>query len=131
MLVPLPLQMLPAALVSVRARANVPVAMGLCWISNLITIGPLIWMQCETGNWMRENLGLEMPHFLTRDMVTIPEIGAVNSASFLLGMMTFALGGALLAYPVVYAISKLVPHHLPTRKRKPKAGAMPIESNEI
>jgi len=121
MLILMPFQMLAAALVAMRVRANIPISMALCWISNLITMAPLLWLQCEVGNWMRENLGISMPHFLTHDMVHIPEIGHVNSASLILGMLTFAFGGALLAYPIVYVISLMVPHHLPIRRRKTKA----------
>lgn len=121
MLVPLPLQMLAAALVAMRARANIPLAMAFCWISNPLTSGPLIWAQCVFGNWLRDELGVTMPHFLTRDLVTIPEIGTVNSASFLLGMTSFAVLGALIAFPLVHLFSAILPHHLPVRRRGQKS----------
>lgn len=118
MLVPLPFQMLAAALVAMRARANIPLAMGFCWISNPITSAPLIWAQCKTGDWLREDLGVSMPKFLTHDLVTIPDIGTVNSASFLLGMVSFSLLASLLAYPLVHLFAAVLPNHLPTRRRK-------------
>ncbi|MGA0899881.1 MAG: DUF2062 domain-containing protein [Luteolibacter sp.] len=118
MLIPLPFQMLAAALVAMRARANIPLAMAFCWISNPLSTGPLIWAQCKTGDWMREDLGVQMPRFLTRDLITINDIGTVNSASFLLGMISFAVIGAIIAYPLVYMLSMVLPRHLPVRRRR-------------
>lgn len=118
MLVPLPFQMLAAALVAMRARANIPLAMGFCWISNPITGVPLIWAQCQIGDWMRQDLGVGMPKFLTRDLMTIENIGTVNSASFLLGMISFALIASLLAYPLVHLFATVLPQYLPTRRKR-------------
>jgi len=118
MLIVVPFQMLAAALVAMRARANIPLAMAFCWISNPVTFAPLLWLQYRIGDWMQIGLGVPMPPFLSHDVLNIPEIGTVNSASYLLGMMTFAVGGALLAYPLVYLFSYIMPHHLPIRRRR-------------
>jgi len=130
MLILMPFQMLAAALVAMRARANIPLAMAFCWISNPVTFAPLLWVQYRIGDWMHLGLGVPMPQFLSHDVVHIPEIGTVNSASFLLGMMTFALGGALLAYPLVHLFSYIMPHHLPIRRRRKAAQEpKPIDPN--
>lgn len=118
MLILMPFQMLAAALVAMRAHANVPMAMAFCWISNPVSFAPLLWLQCVLGNWLREEVGVPMPRFLVRDVLTIPEIGTVNSASFLLGMMSFAVIGALLAYPLVHLFAALMPRVLPVGRRK-------------
>ena len=121
MLILMPFQMLVAALVAMRAKANIPMAMAFCWISNPLTIAPLLWLQCALGNWLRTDLGVPMPPFLVRDVLAIPDVGTVNCASFLLGMMTFAVVGALLAYPMVYLFSAIMPHILPIRRIRIKA----------
>ena len=42
----MPFQMIAAALIAMRSRANVPFAIAGCWISNLLTHVP-IWMAQE------------------------------------------------------------------------------------
>lgn len=114
----MPFQMPVAALVAIRARANVPFAVAACWISNPVTFPALIWGQCSLGDWMRDTLGIPMPDMLSHDMFNIPEVGPVNSASLMLGMITMALLAAALAYPIVHLFAAVLPHHLPTRRKK-------------
>ncbi len=114
----MPFQMIPAALVAMRARANIPFAMAACWVTNPFTLGPVLWAQCELGQWMRDSLGVPMPDFLSKDAFQVPDVGTLNVASFLLGMITSALILALLAYPIVHLFSAVMPHHLPVRKRR-------------
>lgn len=116
----MPFQMLAAALVAMRARANIPFAMAACWVTNPLTLGPILWAQCALGHWMRTTLGVPMPHFISRDVFTIPDVGTVNSASFLLGMSTSSLVVALCAYPLTHLFSAMMPHHLPVRKKRGK-----------
>lgn len=131
MLILMPFQMIAAALVAMRAKANIPMAMAFCWISNPLSFAPLMWLQCVLGRWMRVDLGVPMPHFLVRDLLVIPEVGVVNAANFLLGMMTFAVVCALLAYPIVYLLALILPKHLPVRRRAPKTlSPNPASSSE-
>ena len=118
LIIVIPFQTLIAALVTIRVGANLPLAMACCWISNLLTLGPLFWMQCMLGNWLRDSLGVPMPEFLTSDVLSIPEVGSFNSASFLLGMISSAFIGGLLAYGLVHVFAILMPHYLPERSRK-------------
>lgn len=46
---PFPLQMVAAALLSIWLRANLPIAVGLCWITNPVTIGPIFYMSYRVG----------------------------------------------------------------------------------
>lgn len=114
----LPMQMLFAAVVAMRFRVNVPFAMLACWISNIFTNVPLGLMQVGLGNWMRKTLGFPMPEFLTKVHFPIPEIGEVNAASFLLGMIVSGVLLSLLSFPIVHLFSAIMPHHLPVIKRK-------------
>ena len=119
----IPAQTLIAALIAIRAGANLPIAMACCWISNLLTLGPLFWMQCMLGDWLRNTVGVPMPDFLTSDALSIPEVGTFNSASFLLGMVASAAIAAALAYGLVHAFAILMPHHLPNRQHKSREEA--------
>ncbi|MEY3395331.1 MAG: hypothetical protein RL346_1567 [Verrucomicrobiota bacterium] len=116
----LPFQMLFAAVVAMRFRVNVPFAMLACWTSNFFTNVPLGMMQVALGNWMRNSMGFPMPDFLTKVKFTLPEIGEVNAASFLLGMIVSGVLLSMAAFPVVHLFSAIMPHHLPVLKRRAK-----------
>lgn len=54
---PLPVgQMLLAGLLAVVARCNVPIAIGLTWVTNPITLGPIFFFAYKLGAWL---LGLD------------------------------------------------------------------------
>lgn len=117
-MMPIPLQMLPAALVTMRLRGNVPFAMAACWVTNPVTTGPVLWGQFALGQWLRDALGVPMPHFLANVAFHVPGVGDVNTASYILGMVVSAVVVALAAYPLVHLFSAVMPHHLPVRRRK-------------
>lgn len=122
-MMPMPFQMIPAALLAMFARANVPFAMAACWVTNPITIGPILWGQCALGQWMRDTLGVPMPHFLAKVAFHVPDVGSLNAASFMLGMVSSAVVLALCAYPVVHLFSAIMPQHLPVRRRRTREAA--------
>ncbi|MGJ8633700.1 MAG: DUF2062 domain-containing protein [Luteolibacter sp.] len=115
----MPFQMIAAAMIAMRSRANVPFAILGCWVSNIFTHVP-IWVSQEwLGDWMRESLRFPMPKFLSRVHFAVPEVGEVNLASFILGMMVSGVILALLAYPIVHLFSVVMPHYLPVLKARP------------
>ena len=114
----MPFQMIAAAILAMRSRVNVPFAMAGCWVSNVFTHVP-IWMAQEwLGDWMRKSLGFPMPNFLIKVHFSVPEIGEINAASFILGMMVSGVVLALIAYPLVHLFSAVMPQHLPVLKRR-------------
>jgi uncharacterized protein (DUF2062 family) len=117
MILVLPMQMIFAAVLAMRFRVNVPFAMAACWISNIFTNVPIGLAQVAMGDWMRNSLDFPMPHFLTRVNFSVPEVGDVNAASFILGMFVSAVLLAVLSYPLVHLFSAVMPHHLPVLKR--------------
>ena len=125
----MPLQMLPAALIAMRSRANVPFAMAACWITNPLTAPAAIYAQMELGMWLQKTLSLPVPHFLSMAH-HVPGVGSVNAAAYILGMLTSGVVVALCAYPIVHLFSAIMPHHLPVRRRrnreKPAPPANPL-----
>jgi uncharacterized protein len=118
-MIPMPFQMVPSAILSMRAKANVPFAMAACWITNPITMGPVFLGQYWLGTWFIHTLGVKMPEFLSKaSFHDVPKIGDVNAACFILGVIASAVICALLAYPIVHLFSAIMPHHLPVRRRK-------------
>jgi uncharacterized protein (DUF2062 family) len=120
---PMPLQTVPSALLAMRFRANVPFAMAACWLSNPFTTGPLLWGQFALGQWLRDVLGVPMPHFLTNVSFHVPGVGTLNLASYMLGTILSGVLLALCAYPLVHLFSAMMPHHLPVRNKRPRGRA--------
>ena len=114
----IPFQSLPAALVTLRVRGNVPFAMAATWISNPFTTPAILFGQFRLGQWMRDTLAVPMPDFLTNVNFHAPGVGTLNAASFILGMITSGVLLALCAYPVVHLFSAILPQLLPVRSRR-------------
>jgi uncharacterized protein (DUF2062 family) len=47
--IPLPGQMVIAAIMAVLVRYNLPIAVGLCWITNPVTIPPIFYLAYKVG----------------------------------------------------------------------------------
>lgn len=120
-----PFQMIPAALIAMRVRANVPFAMAACWVSNPLTTPVLFYLQYRLGQVLRDSLGVPMPDFLIQVQFDVPGVGMLNAASYILGMIISGVLLAILAYPIVHLFSAMMPHHLPIRRR---GRAAPAES---
>ncbi len=119
----IPFQTLPAAIIAMRLRANVPLAMAAIWISNPVTTPAILLAQFQLGQWMRDSLAVPMPSFLTIVHFHVPGVGTLNVASFILGMITSGVLLAMCAYPIVHLFSALLPHLLPIRSRRARAAA--------
>ncbi len=128
MLIPVPMQMIFAGVTAMRFKANVPVAMAVCWLSNPLTNVPLFLAQLLIGNRIADFFGLELPEVAWfKDFliwlkhsewfkVPIPElIMNANSGNFFLGIITSAVIAAALTFPLVHLFSAIMPHHLPAR----------------
>ena len=55
---PIPFQMVPCALACILLGCNIPVAMLLVWISNPVTVGPMMYFAYRVGLTI---LGMETP----------------------------------------------------------------------
>lgn len=109
-MLPVPFQMLLSAIGCMRARVNIPVAMGACWITNPFTHPPLILLQLSLGHWVRQYVNIPLPfdkpahiHFLDLNITG-------NPADFFVGCLCSAVLLSLIAYPVIYGISAFLPN---------------------
>lgn len=48
-LVPMPLQMVPAGLCAYHLKCNLPISLAAVWISNPLTMAPILYGQLQTG----------------------------------------------------------------------------------
>ena len=56
--IPIPSQMIVAAIVAIATRCNLPIAVGLVWVTNPITITPMFYFSYRLGAWLL-NMELE------------------------------------------------------------------------
>lgn len=115
---PMPMQSVAAALIAVRARANVPFAVGACFLSNPLTNVPIWISQLFIGNFVLKHLPVSMPGEIMKLQTHLPGVGSINVGSFIVGSIVSGVLLALLAFPLVHLFSAIMPHHLPVLKRR-------------
>lgn len=121
-MMPMPFQMVPAALVAARFRGNVPIAMGACWLSNPFTQVPIWLFQFRMGESLRHFLSIPMPEFLVKVDLELAGTGSLNAAGFVLGFITCGVVLALAAFPLTHLFSLLMPQILPRFRARRKSG---------
>jgi len=122
---PMPLQSVFAALVALRMKANVPFAIGACFLSNPFTNVPIWIAQLYIGNFIQKNIPVPMPDILDHMEKTLPGVGTINAANFIVGSIVSGLLLAFLSFPLVHLFSAIMPHHLPVLKRRLKVSPDP------
>lgn len=128
-MVPVIPQSIVAAIVAMRARANVPLAMAACFISNPFTNVPFWIAQVRLGQWLIDVLSLPVPPFLAKGQAHLPGVGAISVSNFIVGFVAMGVLMGLAAYPIVHLFSAVLPHHLPVRRKRletPPKGAKPV-----
>src|SRR5690606_1758337 len=50
--IPMPFQLVPATLMALCMRVNVPIAMATVWITIPVTMGPIFYAQYRVGAWL-------------------------------------------------------------------------------
>jgi len=106
-MLPIPFQMIFAALASMRARVNIPISMATCWVSNPFTQVALWLSQERLGDWIRSKTQLNVPNFLDVERTVINT--TLNLGSFTVGFLVMGVLLSILAYPIVYGIYAFLP----------------------
>ncbi len=57
---PMPLQMLVAAVISLFARSNIPISAGLVWITNPLTMPPIFYFTYTIGSYLLQSPPLDI-----------------------------------------------------------------------
>ncbi len=113
--IPLPIQMLLAALLALLFRVNLPVAILMTWVSNPITFVPICWVAYKAGEWITRSNGtpIIIPEFKWHTDTWQGFIHAFYSwasalgETFLIGLPIVALTISLLAYLLVHLICSI------------------------
>lgn len=69
-MIPMPMQMLAAAAVAIPLRANLPISIGLVWLTNPITMPPVFYCNYRLGAWLSDTPTMRMPEHLTLEWMT-------------------------------------------------------------
>ncbi len=97
--IPVPFQMLIAAALAIFFRVNLPISVGLVWITNPLTIPPMFYFAYKVGAWV---LGLPTHEFsfeLSTEWL-MSELGAVWQP-FLLGCLILGVLSGLLGFAAI------------------------------
>ena len=93
---PIPFQMIPCALLCVLIRCNVPVAILIVWISNPLTMGPMMYFAYRVGLLILGQPGVSVPDtpslaWFTDQLATIwePLILGCLASGFTVGITGF------------------------------------------
>ncbi|MBC8127713.1 MAG: DUF2062 domain-containing protein [Gloeobacteraceae cyanobacterium ES-bin-144] len=108
-------QSIVAAILAMRVKSNVPIAMAACFISNPFTNVPFWVAQIRLGQWLIDTLSLPVPLFLEKAHMSLPGVGTLSVSNFIVGFVAMGVLLAMCAYPIVHLFSLIMPHHLPVR----------------
>lgn len=99
---PVPSQMLVAAIIAVIVRINLPVAVGLVWITNPITIAPMFYFAFRLGAWLMDldvaDLNLEL------SLTWLLNNWAIIGTPLLLGSLICAWVAGISGYVIAHFI---------------------------
>jgi uncharacterized protein (DUF2062 family) len=98
-LIPMPMQMLPAAFTAVLCRVNLPISVALVWLTNPITMPPIFYFSYLVGTWI-----LGKPADVGEFQMSLEWIGAELSAIWkplYLGGLVLGILCAILGYWVM------------------------------
>lgn len=68
--VPMPMQMLLAASLAIPIRANVPISVGLVWLTNPLTMPPIFYCTYKLGAMLMGVPAVQMPEELSWEWMT-------------------------------------------------------------
>ncbi|GIX22767.1 MAG: hypothetical protein KatS3mg121_1550 [Gammaproteobacteria bacterium] len=103
--VPLPLQMVQAALVAVLLRVNLPIAVTAIWVTNPFTIPPLFYLAYRFGAWLLGTPPVARPEHFSVSWA-LQELGQ-NWQPLLLGSLLFGLFAAAGGWALVHLLWRL------------------------
>jgi uncharacterized protein (DUF2062 family) len=67
---PIPLQMLLAAVLAIIARANMPISVSLVWLTNPITMPPVFYGTYKLGSWLLDMPARSLPDELSWEWIS-------------------------------------------------------------
>ena len=108
-LIPIPFQMVMAALFSLLLRSNLPISLLLCWITNPITMAPIFYFNYRAGVIMLESSALQYKEIAAADNISqfLAIIGNLWQPLYF-GSFVLATSFAICGYMLSSSLWKLV-----------------------
>lgn len=94
--VPMPFQMVPATLCALWLRANLPISIGLVWLTNPLTMVPIWYASYHLGSWLLDSPPLPTDFEFTVENLT-NSIGLIWQQLYL-GSLVIGVVLALASY---------------------------------
>ncbi len=115
--VPLPTQMIMAAGTAILLRVNLPISVGLVWLTNPVTMPPIFYFCYKVGTWILGTPLREVAFELSWDWIG-SELAAIWQP-FLLGCAVVGVSSGALGWVIVRLLWRLhVVRHLKARKAR-------------
>jgi uncharacterized protein len=115
-IIPLPLQMLLAAIMAIIFRCNLPIAVVMTWVTNPITMVPVIYLIYKVGAFITKDVSQAQSTFQQlRLEVQDPVLFWQHfqfwltslGKNFFIGLPVVAVGAALVGYLFIHAIWRI------------------------
>lgn len=117
--IPLPIQMVLAAAIAIVVRCNLPISVGLVWITNPVTMPPIFYFAYKVGTWTLGTPEREFTFDLSWEWLGT-ELAAIWEP-FLLGCTISGLIFGTLGYVIIRLLWRLhIVSAIQERKRKRK-----------
>lgn len=94
-MIPMPMQMLAAALTALPLRANLPLSVSLVWLTNPLTMPPIFYANYKVGVWLLGTPTVQLPDDITLGWimeVTTTHWQPLYLGSFVTGIILAAIG---------------------------------------
>ncbi len=122
-LMPMPFQMIPSAATAILLRVNLPIALASVWISNPLTMAPMLYGQYRFGLWLMGSEKRQRRGFEPSLDWFWQELGTIWQP-LLLGSLVAGILCALAGYGIVHLIWRLhIRAHLVRRRNRRRRGA--------
>lgn len=100
--IPIPFQMVLAALLAMTFRVNLPLSAVLVWLSNPLTMAPMFYFSYRLGSFL-----LDRPHHYKHFELSLSGLSSAMSSaapSFLLGCLVMAIVSSATGYMVIHGL---------------------------
>lgn len=94
-MMPIPMQMFAAAFLAIPLRANLPISVGLVWITNPVTMPPVFYTNYKLGAWLLGTPAIQFPEKMSLSWIL--EVSTTHwqplyAGSFVMGLLLAMVG---------------------------------------
>ncbi|NLD00026.1 MAG: DUF2062 domain-containing protein [Gammaproteobacteria bacterium] len=95
-MIPMPMQMFAAAFLAIPVRANLPISVGLVWLTNPLTMPPVFYANYKLGAWLLNTPTIQLPDKVSISWIL--EVTTTHWQPLYAGSLVMGLCLALLGY---------------------------------